>query len=52
MPKRVLGVAIGFARHTIRKFTENPLPFEVCEANRGNESLQQAAGLNPDLSLM
>jgi hypothetical protein len=49
MPKRVPGVAISFAGHTIRKFTENPLPFKVCEANHGDESLQQAAGLKPDV---
>jgi DNA-binding NarL/FixJ family response regulator len=36
-------------RQAIRAFVENRSQFEVCEAVNGNEALQKAAGLNPDL---
>jgi DNA-binding NarL/FixJ family response regulator len=39
-------------RHAIRTFIENRSQFEVCEAMNGNEALQQAAALHPDLIVL
>jgi len=39
-------------RHAIRSFIENRSRFEVCEAVDGNQALQQAAVLNPDLIVL
>jgi DNA-binding NarL/FixJ family response regulator len=53
MPKRILIADDDSAvRHAIRTFIENRSPFEVCEAINGNEALQQAAALCPDLIVL
>jgi DNA-binding NarL/FixJ family response regulator len=39
-------------RRAIRTFIEHRSQFEVCEAANGNEALQQAAALNPDLIVL
>ena len=39
-------------RHAMRSFIENHSQFEVCEAVDGNQALQQAAALNPDLVVL
>jgi len=53
LPKRILiADDDSSVRHTIRTFIENRSPFEVCEAVDGNEALQKATVLNPDLIVL
>ena len=53
MPKRILiADDDSSVRHAIRTFIEHRSRFEVCEAANGNEALQQAAVLNPDLIVL
>jgi DNA-binding NarL/FixJ family response regulator len=53
MPKRILiADDDSSVRHAIRTFIENRSPFEVCDAMNGNEALQQAAALHPDLIVL
>jgi DNA-binding NarL/FixJ family response regulator len=53
MPKRILiADDDSSVRHAIRTFIENRSHFEVCEAMNGNEALQQAAALHPDLIVL
>jgi DNA-binding NarL/FixJ family response regulator len=53
MPKRILiADDDSSVRHAIRTFIENRSQFEVCEAMNGNEALQQAAALHPDLIVL
>jgi DNA-binding NarL/FixJ family response regulator len=53
MPKRILIADDDAAvRRAVRTFIENRSQFEVCEAADGNEALQQATILNPDLIVL
>lgn len=53
MPKRILiADDDSSVRQAIRAFIENRSQFEVCEAVNGNEALQKAAALNPDLIVL
>ena len=53
MPKRILiADDDSSVRRAIRRFIEHRSQFEVCEAANGNEALQQAAALNPDLIVL
>jgi DNA-binding NarL/FixJ family response regulator len=53
MPKRILIADDDISvRHAIRMFIEHRSQFEVCEAANGNEALQQAAAINPDLIVL
>ena|ERR1700724_2791343 len=53
MPNRILIADDDRSvRSAIRTFIENRSQLEVCEATNGNEALQQAAALNPDLIVL
>jgi DNA-binding NarL/FixJ family response regulator len=53
MPKRILiADDDSSVRHAIRTFIEHRSEFEVYEATNGNEALQQATALNPDLIVL
>jgi DNA-binding NarL/FixJ family response regulator len=53
MPKRILiADDDSSVRHAIRTFIENRSAFEVSEAVDGNEALQKAAVLKPDLIVL
>jgi DNA-binding NarL/FixJ family response regulator len=53
MPKQILIADDDSAiRHAIRAFIENRSQFQVCEAADGEEALEQAAALNPDLVVL
>ena len=53
MPKRILIADDDSSiRHAIRTFIENRSQFEVFEAADGNQALQQAPVLNPDLIVL
>jgi DNA-binding NarL/FixJ family response regulator len=53
MPKRILIADDDAAvRHAIRTFIENRSQLEVCEAIDGDEALQQATILHPDLIVL
>jgi DNA-binding NarL/FixJ family response regulator len=53
MPKRILiADDDSSVRHAIRAFIEHRSEFEVYEAANGNEALQQAADLSPDLIVL